>query len=71
MKIQHASTPRFHNPKLSQERCFMLYMFALQRYLKGALRKKQLIASLVEQFKLNFGNTRCIDFQLHVAKFSQ
>ena len=49
----------------------MLYMSALQGYLKGALRKKQLIASFVEQFKLNFENTRCIDFQLHVAKFNQ
>ena len=27
-------------------------------YLKGALRKKQLIASFVEQFKLNLENTR-------------
>ena len=71
MKIQHASTSKFHNPKLSQERCFMLYMSALQGYLKGALLKKQLIASFVQQFKLNFGNTRCIDFQFHVAKFSQ
>ena len=42
-------------------------MFALQGYLKGALRKKQSIASFVEQFKLNFENKRCIDFQLHVA----
>ena len=67
MKIQHASTSRFHNLKLSQERCFLLSMFALQGYLKGALRKKQLIAPFVEQFKLNFENTRWIDFQLHVA----
>ena len=71
MKIQHASTSRFHNPKLSQERYFILYMSALQDYLKGALRKKQLIASFVEQFKLNFESTRCIDFQCLVAKFSQ
>ena len=32
----------------------MLYMSALQGYLKGALRKKQLVTSFVEQFKLNF-----------------
>ena len=63
--------PEFLNPKLSQERCFMLYMSALQGCLKGALLKKQLIASFVQQFKLNFENTRCIDFQFHVAKFSQ
>ena len=49
----------------------MLYTYALQGYLKGALQRKQLIASFVEQFKLNFERTRCIDFQLHVAKFSQ
>ena len=36
--------------------------------LKDALRKKQLIASFVEQFKLNLENIRCIDFQFHVAK---
>ena len=46
-------------------------MSTLQGYLKGALRKKQLIASIIEQFKLNLENTRCIDFQFHVAKLSQ
>ena len=34
------------------------YMSVLQGYLKGALLKKQLIASFVEQFKLNLENTR-------------
>ena len=33
-------------------------MSVLQGYLKGALRKKQLIASFVEQFKSNLKNTR-------------
>ena len=32
-------------------------MSVLQGYLKGALLKKQLIASFVEQFKLNLENT--------------
>ena len=26
IKIQYASTSSFHNPKLSQEKCFMLYI---------------------------------------------
>ena len=34
-------------------------MSALKSCLKGALRKKQLIASLVKQSKLNLENTRC------------
>ena len=34
------------------------YMSVLQGYLNGALLKKQLIASFVEQFKLNLENTR-------------
>ena len=33
-------------------------MSVLQGYLKGDLRKKQLIPSVVEQFKLNLENTR-------------
>ena len=33
-------------------------MSILQGYLKGVLRKKQLIASFVEQFKLNLENIR-------------
>ena len=33
-------------------------MSVLQGYLKGVLLKKQLIASFVEQFKLNLENTR-------------
>ena len=33
-------------------------MSVLQGYLKGALLMKQLIASFVEQFKLNLENTR-------------
>ena len=33
-------------------------MSVLQGYLKGDLRKKQLIASIVEQFKLNLKTTR-------------
>ena len=46
-------------------------MSALQGYVKGALRRKQLIASFVEQFKLNLENERCLEFQFHVAKLSQ
>ena len=33
-------------------------MSVLQGYLKGDLRKKQLIASIIEQFKLHLENTR-------------
>ena len=33
-------------------------MSVLQGYLEGDLRKKQLFASIVEQFKLNLKNTR-------------
>ena len=33
-------------------------MSVLQGYLKGDLPKKQLIASIVEQFKLNLENTK-------------
>ena len=47
-----------------------LSMPVLQGYLKGALWIKQLIASFVEQFKLNLENIRCIYFQFHVAKGS-
>ena len=38
-------------------------MSVLQGYLKGALWKKQLIASFVERFAA----IRCMDFQFHVA----
>ena len=37
-------------------------MSALPGYLKGALWKNQLIASFVEQFKLNLENTRWQNF---------
>ena len=40
---------QFYNPKLSQERCFMLCVYST-----GLCNRKQLIASFVEQFKLNF-----------------
>ena len=46
-------------------------MSALQGYVKGAPRRKKLIASFVEQFQLALKNTRCFEFQLHVAKLSQ
>ena len=46
-------------------------MSVLQGYLKTALRKKQLIASFIEQFKLNLENKSFIDFQFYVAKLSQ
>ena len=35
-----------------------MLMSVLQGYLKGAPRKKQLIITFVEQFKLNLENTR-------------
>ena len=46
-------------------------MSALQGYLKGALRREQMIASLVEQFNIILENTIWVDFQFHVAKLSQ
>ena len=61
-------------------------MSVLQGYLKGDLQKKQLIASIVEQFKLNLKNTRAplvehlkeskensisIIFKSYVTKFDQ
>ena len=42
-------------------------MSVLQGYLKGSLRKKQLIASFVEQFKLNLENTR-VPFVKHLKE---
>ena len=41
---------RFYNAKLSQERCFKPYVYYI-KLLKGALPKKQLIASFVEHFE--------------------
>ena len=46
-------------------------MSALQNYVKGGIRRKQLIASFVEQFQLTLGNTRCFEFYFHVAKLSK
>ena len=46
-------------------------MPVLQAYIKGALRRKKMIASFVEQFQLTLENTRCPEFQFYVANFSQ
>ena len=62
--------PPVYNPNLSQERCFMVCICS-KGYVKGAPRRKQLIASFVEQFQLTIKNTRCFEFQFHVAKLSQ
>ena len=43
----------------------------IQDYVQGALRKKQLIASLVKHFPENDGNTTCIVFQFHNPKLRQ
>ena len=43
----------------------------IQDYVQGALRKKQLIASLVKHFTENDGNTTCIVFQFHNPKLRQ
>ena len=45
-------------------------MSALQGYVKGALRRKQLIAFSVEQSQLTLKNTGCFDFQFDVGKLS-
>ena len=37
----------------------------------GCSKKKSLITSLVEDFKKNHENAKCIDFQLHNLEFSQ
>ena len=65
IRIQYASTSSFHNPKLDQEKCFMLQVYT------GLFKECPMIASFVEQFKLNLENIRCIDFQCHVAKLNQ
>ena len=46
-------------------------MSTILGFVQGALRRKQLMASLVEQFKQNHENTRCIDFRFNNAKVSQ
>ena len=38
------------------------FLTAILAYLQGALRKKQLTASLVEHFKENHENTICVFF---------
>ena len=45
-------------------------MSALRGYVKGPLRRKQLINSFVEQFQLTLENTKCFEFEFHVAKLS-
>ena len=45
-------------------------MSALQGCVKATLRRKQLIASFVEQFKLKLEKTKGIGFQFHVAELS-
>ena len=44
---------------------------AIQDYVQGALRKKQLIASFVKHFTENDGNTTCIVFQFQNLKLRQ
>ena len=41
----------FSNPKLSQERRFFLSLSCINLCVQGTMQKKQLIASLEEQFK--------------------
>ena len=43
----------------------------IQDYVQGALRKKQLIASIVKHFTENDGNTICIIFLFHNPKLRQ
>ena len=38
---------------------------------KGFCTKEAMIASFVELFQLTLKNTRCFEFQFHVAKLSQ
>ena len=61
---------QFYNPKLSQERCFMLCVCSIG-LCNRCFTKEAMIASFVEQFKLNIENKRCLEFQFHLAKFSQ
>ena len=70
MKIQYASTSSFIILN-SVGRDTLCSVSALQGYLNGVLRKKQLIASFVEQFQLTLENTGCFEFPSHVAKLSQ
>ena len=43
-------------------------MLCVMGYVKGALRRKQLIAFFVEQFQLTLKNTGCFKIQFHVGK---
>ena len=45
-------------------------MSVLQGYLKGALRKKQLLVSFEKHFTENDENTACIVFRFHNPKLS-
>ena len=45
-------------------------MSALQGYVKATRRRKQLIASFVEQFNLKLEKTRVFCFQFHIAKLN-
>ena len=48
----------------------MLYVCSIG-LCKGFYTKEAMIASFVEQFQLTLKNTRCFEFQFHVAKLSQ
>ena len=60
---------RFYNPKLSQEQCYKPYVWQI-KILQGALQKKRLIASFVEDFEENHGNliNRCFIFPNYVKR---
>ena len=68
-RIQYASIFSFHDRKLSQEKCFMLYVYSTELF--KACFMKEAIDSFVVQFLLTLENTRSFEFQFHVAKLSQ
>ena len=67
MKIQDVSN--FSFMLLNQANWNVLYkVYTTQEYVKGAIRKKQLVSSFVMHLTENDENTTCIVFQFHNPK---
>ena len=62
---------RLYNPNLSQERCFKPCVYYIKFcYIKGALRKQQVIASFVEHFEENHEHLVSGCFQFYIFKLN-
>ena len=53
------------------EKAVLHFVLIILRYIKSALRKKQLILPTQSTFKENRGNIKNISFQLHYGKLSR